>query len=219
MAKKKDHRINLPGDRGNQFSETDYILNYKPTIDYVEPADQFHDDELVVLDPTLDDLRDRSQKLLAGYKNLKQLADLAGDKLDKRVKDDGGLTMELDPNIDAATISAIQRRFPDADPQKLTYDMYKDALKCLNSQAPSVPQVTAEDIKREKTNPLKTDFGGWNAPPGDNRIEKQENNVNPVDLGVFQSAATIALFALLLPMINSNTSAAIATHSVTLPHT
>jgi len=216
---KKDYRVNLLNEGGKLFEETDYILNYKPVIEYVEPPDEYLEDELIVIDPTLDDLRDRTQKLMEGYKNLVELANLAEKRLDNRVKADGGLVMELDPDIDAATISAVKRKFPNEDPAKITYDMYKKALKCANKGAPPIPQVTADDIKRERTNPLKTDFGGWNAPPGDNRIEKQENNISPLDLGVFQTAAVIALFALLLPMISSNTSAAIATHSVTLPHT
>jgi len=221
MGKKKDYLLPLPDDVGHDFEDDDFILNYRPVIEYVEPGQEFPDNYMEEpAEPLLDDLRNQTQGLIDANEAVGKLADLAQQRIDNRVAASGGLTIQLDPKVDGLAIAAMKRRFPGEDPAKITYDMYKNALDCIDRQAPTPPKITDKDIRAAKADPLRKDFGGLGKQPGQNRAEVNSpmQVVEPVDLEDFQDNAVISLFALLLPMIMLQDQIAIIKHKIDTPH-
>jgi hypothetical protein len=224
MGRKKDTVFPVNSDVGNDFEDEDFILNWHPKIEFVQP-----EPELVMpsevepeLEPeTIDTIRDRTQKAVNGFDAVTKLADLAQKRIDNRVAATGGLTMKLNPAQDAATIAAIKRRFPKKeDPTLLTYDDYKQVLECVRKSAIEPPTVTASDIHAAKADPYRTNFGGLNNQQGENRAEvaSSANSIQPLDLSKFQQGAVLALFALLLPLVLKEIKVEILQHLVTAPH-
>lgn len=209
MAKKERTFNPAPGDVGHSFDRDDTILNFRPTIAFVQPPpeegqgqeDFFPIDEP---EPSLDDARNRINSLIKGYEAAKQLAEVAQSRITNRVKAAGGLDVKLDTKKDATVIAAIKRHFPTkADPTVITYDDYRDCLKDLAKLAPSPLTVSDNDIRAAKANPLKTDFGGLGTLPGLNRLEinTAANSIEPLDLEAFQAAGVATLFQLMLPLL------------------
>lgn len=193
--------------RADDFDDDDFILNFRPTITFVEPEiEEELQSELEEEPPpeTIDSFRDRSRKLVEGYKALKNLSDTTQRRIDQRVQGAGGLTVNLDKNKDANVIAAIKRAFPNKeDPTKITYDEYKQCLDGISKAAPDTPVITDAEIQAAKNDPLRVDFGGLKNLPGTNRpeISSDGNSIDPVDIDEFQSNALLALFKLLSPMI------------------
>lgn len=215
-----------PGDVGHSFVRDDAILNYKPRLDFIQPApeegqgaqDNFAPEQQA---PSLDDARNRVEDLIKGFEGLKQLAEAAQARIDRRVNSAGGMTVQLDSKKDATVISAIKRHFPKkADPTNITYDEYKECLKHLSEQSPGPLTVSDADIQTAKSNPLKTDFGGLGRQPGQNRTEVNAptSAVEPLDLEAFQAAGVVALFALLLPLIAKQDDLRVLRHLAEAPH-
>jgi len=90
MANKDDRYIPLPGDVSHDFTEEDRILNFKPTIDFVEP-EQVPDDQSVQEtekkgpENTLEDARKRAQNIVDGLRAVVALIDIAQARIDRRV--------------------------------------------------------------------------------------------------------------------------------------
>lgn len=227
MAKKKDVTLPMPDDIGGDFEDEDSILNYRPNIEYIEPEQQYYQDPSATITSkeaeTIDNLRDRTQKLIDGFKAVSQLADIAQKRIDKRVEESGGLSIKLDPANpqDYQTIAAMKRRFPDKkDHTIITYNDYKQTLNCIKENAVAAPQMTADDIKIAKSNPYKTNFGGFENQQGENRAELSSNGnaIKPLDLAQFQKTAVLALFALMLPLIKKEDQLEIVKHKIDTPH-
>jgi len=220
MGRKKETDIALPGDVGNDFQEEDYILTYKPKIEWVQPPDEFLDDDRVIAeDTTLNDARNRVTALVNGYKRVQELTALVSQRVDQRVKSSGGLDIVLDSSVDASAIAAIKRKFPSKSSDKITYDMYKEALKCMAKQAPTPPQITSADIKAAKADPYTTNLGGLGSLPGSLRAEiNNPAAMKPVDLKKFQENAVLALFKKMEGLVTAAAKGEVATHEKTKPH-
>jgi len=220
MADKKKANFVVPEDVANAFDDDYDIFKFRPVIEYIEP-DQLKDTQAAEEPETIDSFRDRATSLKTNLEALGKLFDATQEKIDNRVRTGGGFTAKLDRVNDAATIAAMKRRFPDkADPTQVSYDDYKQALNCLNESTIPPLGPTAEDIRQAKADPLRTDFGGINNQNGENRpeISSPLNSIKPIDTESFQKSAVIALFALMLPMIQSQTSSQIAVHLASAPH-
>jgi len=235
MAKKKLNTF-LPDEIGHDFEDQDHILNYRPKIEYIEPSPEFFEYKAPVKAPedTIDDLRDRTAKLAAGFRAVAALADLAQKRVDNRVEETGSLQVKLDPVKDAHVIAAMKRKFPHktgdigsadvsgsvADPTIITYEDYKQAIDCVRNSSAPPPGINPQDIQQAKTDPYRTDFGGFNNQQGENRpeISSAANSVSPLDLAVFQKAGILALFALLYPLIKQEDKKEIIEHMITVPH-
>lgn len=220
---KKDQEFSLPGDLGHDFDRQRDILTFRPVIRYVEP-EPLEDDlafEPEDVPPTIDEARQEVQDLIDSYDATKKLAEQAQRRIDNRVKQAGGVVVKLDPVKDAMVIAAMKRQFPDKeDPTKLDYECYKKCLKDLSAAGPTPPTVSDADIKAAKADPLRTAFGGSDKTAGENRpeISSPMNTVNPIDLSAFQAAGVIALFALMLPLIQGADAAAISKHMLSAKH-
>jgi len=221
VVRKKDTNFALPNDVGGSFEEEDFILNYRPTIEFVEPPQEAYEFPEEISVENIDNLRDRTQKLINGLDTAVKLADLAQKRVDERVVSAGGFISQLDPVKDAQVIAAMKRRFPDkTDPTKITYDEYKEALSCLQQSAVDAPAVSTEDIKAAQADPYRTDFGGKDNQEGQNRAELSSpaSSVSPIDLEAFQKAGILALFALMLPLIKIEDTKEVVKHLATAPH-
>lgn len=220
MAKKEDTRIPLPGDAGHTFEDQDFVLNYRPTIDFVEPEQVDLDEDAVPPseEVTIDTLRDRTQKLINGYRAVAKLADLAQTRVDQRA---ATMKVKLDPVKDQITIAAVKRCFPEkADPTEITYDDYKSCVQKMQDNAPAPPAVTAEAIRAATSDPFRTDFGGFSNQQGENRpeISSPAASVQPLDLGAFQKAGILALYAMMRPLVKLDDSVAINKHLSSAGH-
>lgn len=220
---KRERELSLPGDLGHDFERQREILTFRPTIHFVEPEqipedplDRESDDT-----PTIDSIRQNIDDLIKSYDAIKKLADQTERRIDNRVKQAGGVEIQLDPQKDATVIAAMKRQFPDKqDPTKLDYECYKKCLKDLSAAGPEVPTVSDEDIQAAKADPLRTSFGGSDNTAGQNRpeISSPMQSISPVDLSAFQAAGIVALFGLLFPLIDAKDKAEIAQHLLSAKH-
>lgn len=221
MPSKKNTNFPLPNDTASDFEDDHFLLTYKPKIDFIEPDQE--DFEPVIDDQpeTIDSLRDRTKKLINGLDAAVKLIDLAQERVDKRVENSGGMVVQLDEQKDAIVIGAMKRAFPDKeDPTKIDYDCYKRVIDCVNKTSVEPPKVTAADIQAARSDPFRTSFGGSNNKQGENRpeISSPASSVSPLDLGAFQAAGVLALFALMRPLIKMEDKLEIAQHLITTPH-
>ena len=169
MGDKNNKIIPGPGDIGGSFLRDDYILNYRPKIDFVEPAQEIAEKLPHVPSITIDDMRDRTKNLINGLEAVAKLNDQAQLRIDQRVRNNGGLDIKLDAKKDAVTIAAMKRRFPNKEnPTIISYDDYKQALECLNNSALNVPQTTSKDIQGalEMSQAINKDMPGVLNGPG-----------------------------------------------------
>jgi hypothetical protein len=195
------------GPGGRSFDEQDdFVLNYRPSIDYVEPDQVTVEPPAPPTEPTLDDTKNQASKIVDSLNQVATLADALQQRIDQRVMSGGGVSIKLDPTKDQAVIAAMKRRFPDkTDPTTITYEDYRNALNCLQNQALPAPAISAADIMGAKSDPLRTDFGGLSNQAGENRpeISSPGNGVKAFDASAFQKAAVLALFAMMLPLISA----------------
>ncbi|RLC08699.1 MAG: hypothetical protein DRI24_22955 [Deltaproteobacteria bacterium] len=224
MARKEKTSFPLPDDIGHDFERQNDILTFRPRINFVQPEqqplDEFVDHEIELPD-TIDTLRQQTEDLVEGYAAVVKLAEQAQRRIDDRVANSGNFSAKLDPKVDAAVIAAIKRCHPEhEDSTTLTFGVYKDCLTRLRQNRPRVPQVTAEDIKAAKEDPLRTDFGGYGNQHGENRpeISSAAGAVSPLDLSAFQAAGVLALFLLLFPMIKKEDKLEVAQHLASAGH-
>ena len=221
MANKEDQEFVLNSDVGNSFEDEDEILNYKPVIEWEEPVDDFLQDNYPVpIEEDIDSLKGRTQGVIDGYDRVNKLATEVQKQIDARVQSLGGLDVQLDPNVDAAVIDAMKRRFPTKDPTKITYNMYKQALNCLQQNAIAPPAITAKDIQDAKNDPTRTNFGGLGNKPGENRpeVSSPANAMKPVDLNKFQKKAILKAFKLMEGLVSNNSNDRVKKHEKEYKH-
>jgi len=204
VKKKYERAVSLPGEVGNSFENEDYVLTYKPVIEYVAPETIELDDGIQAAVPrTIEGVRQETEDLIEGYRAIKELSEIAQQRIDQRVEAAGGLTIHLDPKADSSVIAAMKRRFPDGDPTKITYDQYRDCLDAQRRNQVDLPLVSATDIQNAKADPFRTDFGGLGNLAGMNRAEiaSPAQVVEPIDITSFQTTVVKQLFEMLTPMI------------------
>ncbi len=207
-----------PGDIGHSFETEDTILNYKPTIEYEEPPQEESTQPAEPEKNELEELRNRTQDLISGYKAVQELVVVAKQRVDAKAAD---MEVSLDPIADAAAQSALKRCFPDApDHSKITYEQYKACLTRMAKAGALTPQVLPSDIEAAKANPLQTDFGGLGNQMGQNRpeVSSPAGNVKPIDLKAFQIAGVLALFKMMWPLIKREDKLEILQHKLDSKH-
>jgi len=217
-TRKEEVELPLGSELSNSFEEEDHLLNYKPTIEWEEPPEEFLEDNIPIApDSNIDETKQRVQGVIDGYNRITQLADAVQKQVDTRV---GTLDINLDPAVDAHTIAAIKRRFPTKDPNTLTYNMYRQALQCLQNNAIQAPQVTATDVQGAKNDPTRTNFGGLGNKAGQNRAEVSSaaNSMKPLDLQKYQKQATLAMFKLMEDLVSNNSDKRIKKHEKKYKH-
>lgn len=204
------------------FEDEHDILTFKPNISFVEPQQipgaQLPDFDVKEPD-TIDDLRARTKDIINQYQAVKKLTEQVKRRIDQRVINSGGVVIKLDPIKDSHIIAAMKREFPNKqDHASIDYETYKECLKKHEVSTP--PFITNQDIVDARSNPLRTDFGGFNNQRGENRpeISSLAGGIQPLDLSAFQAAGILAIFLMMLPMIIQQDDLTIAKHLITTPH-
>jgi hypothetical protein len=184
------------------FSDTRNLLNRKPRIEFVEP-DQIQDPAPPVdeVEPTLNAKKEQVIELIKQYKRIEDLAVLAQERIDNRVKD---LRINLNPSIDALVVESLKRTFGTEDTH-ITYAQYKECLaKVAQAGKDAAPKLTAADMKAMASDPFRKDFGGYGGESGSLRPELNiDSPVKPVELSQFQNEALGKLFDMLLPKLTA----------------
>jgi hypothetical protein len=132
------------------------ILAFRPKIEFVEPP--LEDGEITPVSENklpVEEVVLRNQGLRNYADAIDKLAAAIQAKADKKAKD---VVIALDPNIDKDTIMAMQRRFPDANPNEITYAQYrtcKDDLRNLGRQVSEQLAVTPDKVSAERSNAIQ----------------------------------------------------------------
>lgn len=202
------------------FSETRDLLNRRPNIHFVEP-DQIAGEQLAVSEAepptTVTNQTEQLQEVIAQYKRLEDLSDVAQARIDARV---GETDMCLDPEVDYNVIVSLKRKFGDVKPC-ITYEQYKICLAELAKLGQeSALRVTEDDLLNAATRSQPATFGGYTKDIGMLRPEVQfKSPIKPIDHESFQKDSVKKLFKMLLPMITQLTDSKILTHLLTANHT
>ena len=194
-------------------AQDDFILNYRPTIEFVEPEQVEVGPSEETPPPVLDTARTQTQQIVDGLNKVATLADAVQKRIDQRVQSAGGLTVKLDPLKDVAAISAMKRLYPDrVDPTLITYDDYRRALDCLQVASATPLKISPDDVLAAQADPLRTDFGGFSNQQGENRSELSSgaNSIKPIDLEQYQKDAVLSLFSMMKPLITGEIAKQIA---------
>lgn len=184
MGNKKYKTVKAPWDVGGDFSQENKILNYKPVFSYTEPPQEDLGEQQEYFEDIFGEELEDLDSLIAGYDSLAEMTDMVQAKIDDKVKTLGGVTINLDPVRDNAAIEAIKRVFPGQDPNKITYDMYKESLNKVEELSAEVPVVSMADIEAAKQDPLQTSFGNLDKQPG--KPVPQFDPIKPINLEEFK---------------------------------
>lgn len=181
------------------FSDSRNILTRKPRIEFVEPEQIAGEQPIAEPIVTIEDRRATTEELIQQYKRIDDLAVLAQNRIDARVKE---LRVKLDPSIDAAVVESIKRHFGTEDIH-ITYEQYKECVDRISQTGKdAAPKLTLEDIKKASIDPFRKDLGGYGSPPGALRPELQvKSPVQPVNIADFKKESLGELFKLLLPKL------------------
>jgi hypothetical protein len=168
------------------------ILNYRPSIEYVEPKQQ------EVAPTPLQELKIpavQTNKL----ENLATTVDVLGAavqaQIDQAAKD---VSIKLDPAIDAATIQAVLRMFPEKATDTIFYITYQDFKACqdlIASHAADLAKqasISSEDVANAKKNIDTVVPGGYGTVASTDgglrpELSKKAQIVQPIDMNDFQS--------------------------------
>jgi hypothetical protein len=124
-------------------SESRNILTFKPNITFVEPDQQdgvIEGEDFV----QLEDVQAGRQKIKKLAEAVNKLATGVQARVDQRAS---GIVIQLDSNADQDAIQAMRRRFPDADPTKITYDQYR---QCRNGVIAKGIEIGDQALVRSK---------------------------------------------------------------------
>jgi len=176
------------------------ILEFRPNISFAEPEVQAG--EITGLDAVqLEDVEDTRQSLKKLAKAVNVLATAIQAKADVKAKN---MVVTLDPNVDVDTVAAMARKFPDADPTRITYQQYKiasDGIKSLGEEIGRQALITPEEVaavrddadlaQQNKVSAIISQMGGFGTPEardGSLRPERQERNqiIKPLDINAIQ---------------------------------
>ena len=142
------------------------ILEFRPRIDYVEPDQKPGEIEGVDY-PQLEDIQDARSKIKRLAHAVNVLAGAMQARVDSKAED---MVITLDPNVDQDAIQAMRRRYPGADPTKITYAQYrtcKDGLRAHGEEVAKQAIITPEQVARARDDLYAGGLIGGGAPGRD----------------------------------------------------
>lgn len=143
------------------------ILEFRPKIAFVEP-DQKPGKIEGIDSPQLEDVQDAREKIKRLANAVNVLAGAVQARVDSKAKD---ISIALDPVVDQDAIQAMKRRFPDADPTKITYAQYRECKNGLRTHGEDVAKqaiVTPEQVEKARDDLYAGGLIGTDSP-GSNR--------------------------------------------------
>jgi hypothetical protein len=171
------------------------VLKFRPNINFVEPDQEEVPIEVRPDLPDFDEVKNRRKKIKAYANSLNLLAEIIQGMIDDEAE---AVIIELDPNIDIAAIQAMRRAYPDADPNRVTYEQFKQCEENLRNHAESIASNSIidqndvasarEDILRNRNVPI----GGLGTREAENgglrpELDKRNQIVEPINLDDFQN--------------------------------
>lgn len=175
-------------------SQSRSILNFRPVIDFVEPAVEAATPNPVAAPPPIIDDIVEAEKVRVELFNLAESVDVLATALQARIdlkaKD---MAIKLDPLVDSLVIDAINRAYPDLESGAITYDMYKQCRENMRLYADAQAaknNVSQEDIAAAAQDPngIASIFNSAAAKDGSLRPERMPKAqlIDPIDLSKFQ---------------------------------
>jgi len=169
------------------------ILKFRPNINFVEP-DQEEGEITALPDPSDPEEVSNERKKIKAYADaLKLLAELTQGLIDDEAE---GQIIELDPSVDALAIQAMRRSYPDADPNRITYEQYKLCEDSIRDHGEKIGQnavITPDDVAKARESLLSGNvpIGGLGTEASKNgglrpELDKKNQIVKPIDLDKFR---------------------------------
>lgn len=138
----------------NRLDDTDRdLLNFRPDIDYIEP-----DVEPGVITPIsedlpqLEDVLAKRRKVMKLARSVDILATFMQARADEKAED---MVINLDPKVDAAVIQSMARRFPGANPNRITYPQYRACKDAMREAGQNIADKA--NIKPDQIDALRDD--------------------------------------------------------------
>lgn len=169
------------------------ILEFRPNIEFVEPEVQ-EGPIIPVSEPTnLQNVVKEADETRKLAKAVDTLAAALQAKADLRAKD---MVVNLDPKVDAPTISSMRRLHPGADPTKITYPQYAQCKENQRKKGLDLGKqglVTPEQVEKARaaldgTTGFDAGFNSEAAKTGGFRPEVNPDNqiIEPIEMEEFQ---------------------------------
>lgn len=173
----------------NRLDDTDRdLLNFRPDIDYIEPEVQPGVITPVSKDlPQLEDVLNQRRRVMKLAQAVDILATFMQARADEKAKD---MVINLDPKIDAGVIQAMKRRFPGADPYRITYPQYRECKGFMKDAGQSIARkanVTPEQINVVREDAVNMLGGGT---VRDSSVNLSTTDTDGTDDGLDPSATT-----------------------------
>ena len=179
------------------------ILEYVPNIGYVEPdvtSEEPEELHTTYTDPNTHTIKAKSIQKLA--QNVEKIATAVQDEADKL---SAGFQVELNAKTDFSAIAALRRHYPEANPNKITYEQYKQCKDHLREVANGVSDkvlvgLSEDNINKEVSAFERNDIGAILDIVGPGMMNETGQNINtnrpeddfasmvvdPIDLDEFQ---------------------------------
>lgn len=170
------------------------ILNFRPSIDFVEPSVLPATPNPVEAPPAVIDDGAEAEKIRLRLYNLADsieiLATAVQAKIDARAVE---MRIFLDPKVDAQALAAVRRH--EIDTAEIPYSLYKhcrDQLRQYADEQAAKNRITKEQIDAARVEMEKKPIGGFGTPEAKNGSLRPELNpkaqlIEPLDLDEFQN--------------------------------
>ena len=170
------------------------ILKFRPNINFVEP-DQEEGEIKAFPDPTPpEEIKEERKKIKAYADALRLLAELTQSLIDNEAE---GQIIELDSAVDALAIQAMRRSYPDADPNRITYEQYKRCEDSIRDHGEKIGQnavISPDDVAKAREALLSGNvpIGGLGTEASKNgglrpELDKKNQIIKPIDLDKFRN--------------------------------
>lgn len=185
------------------------VLTFRPQIEFVEPDPVGEEPTPVPERPQLEDVLAEKKSLITLAKAINTLATAIQAKADIRAKD---VEIALDPVVDASTVAAMRRLFPDDDPTKINYQQYrqcKDDQRAFGEEIGRRGALNRDEVKEASDKIAEgkgvTDMGGFGTKDAIQGLLRPELDpkaqiIPPIPIEEFQ----ISLICILINFIWKN---------------
>lgn len=177
-------------------SDSRDILQFRPTIEFIEPDIEDQAITPVIERPQLEDIEKERTRIKQLAKAVNTLATAVQARVDEKAK---GMRIRLDPLIDQDAIQAMRRRYPTKGPAKgpieITYQQYKECKEELRAKGYDLAKqsiIDADQIKARRdevqiSSLAGTRMGGFNTPEAaDGRLRPELDSrariIEPLDI-------------------------------------